>query len=1376
MPTRNQRPKITWETLRSGQAAVEFGLILVFVGIIIVGIVGVLYAVLQDRSNAIICELYTMGRPNLQESCEELAAVDAFSDADFEGGQDDESTVAEFILVGGQCAGVECSFDASGSSSDSGIVLYEWNFGDGSTGTGIFPTHRYSSGGTYLVELIVTNGDGIRERAFRSVVVDSAANTNPGVTLELLQCVGLTCEFLARTFEADLDPLSYEFSFGDPTNPTPLFFPNNGQTQDQRQAGLTEEYREMRVSYTYPQGGVYQAQVRVRENTDRSPALTAVDTVTTPTLNGKPVVGIGVTDNNPSYTFRINSYSDPEDGTGIDKIAQVVGWTINGNPQTNGLSDGDTRLDVTFSGLDEFYEITVTVQDSFGTLASATLEIDVNPGNVNPPPTGIVNNPTDSNCTNFTCTFEVEGHVPSGYRYEWTFGDGSPVQTSTARTFTHVFPTTGSTSYNVRLDIFNTITNTLEAFDTETVIVPQTPNQPPTIDVGATELTFNCVGDDPTNCTLTVSATDPEGDPISYRLVAPGTTFSYQPTATFSPINLSSVPNQTVLLDVQARDNQGAESTVEKIQVTVPALLTAPPVVNDITASCGTAIGAASPLTCDLTIISAETINFGLWTFPSTSTTGTGTTIRHTFDGSGASGDTLDALVEVIGRDDNGVDSAPYSETLTLDLPPEAFFTENCTLLECDFTSVGSRGTGANGIDSYNWDFGVGASPANSTQGFPSAVTYASSGNKTVTLTITSAGYTATYTETISINAAGANPEVDSVTAACGAGNVPGATTTRTCILTVSEVSGLPITGSDWTFQSGDLAGSAPLTYNEGDNTVEVTFSGTGSFTVTVSLDANSQTSPTKNILVNVPNDAAASFSRSPADLTVDVNASTSSPSDGSSITSYAWNFGQSGTTTDEFSVATPTTSYTYSSAGTYTITLTITDAAGNQSTTTRSVTVTEAVANQLYLSAGSISGSGQNWTFNGTWSTSEGGVIGTGNFTINFTVNYSDGTSSSGNMPGNVNNGTVNGNFTTINGRTPTTFTVTSLSNVQNFNPALPAFQPNFAGDANPVSFPGGGGGDTPLPSNQITASHQCGAVVSGSGFDSTEECRLTASVSGESITAIEWRRNGDQVVFASDTYGGSGAGVGTSVNIDETTEFVGDSGTIRNDIQVRVRINGNTEWSQWKNVPITIPMNTVADFQVWCEGTFCRFNTAGSAPSEQGSGFSGVYAEWTWGDGSPVETDNYPTREHNYGNQGTRNVTLTITDNVGNRSSVTKSVNVAANVNCRDLDSPVTIIAEDSLGGIKNLTGTQIVLDLEIAGDGGAAPGQTNVTVFFAFDDFSTDTQTFLVNGSDETLNHGYSRSIEYAQIIDIDPTDPSRVGNVTCTGHQVLIWPIP
>jgi hypothetical protein len=54
-------------------------------------------------------------------------------------------------------------FDGTGSTDPDGtIISYEWDFGDGNSGTGAQPTHTYNAAGQFVVVLCVTDNDQAR--------------------------------------------------------------------------------------------------------------------------------------------------------------------------------------------------------------------------------------------------------------------------------------------------------------------------------------------------------------------------------------------------------------------------------------------------------------------------------------------------------------------------------------------------------------------------------------------------------------------------------------------------------------------------------------------------------------------------------------------------------------------------------------------------------------------------------------------------------------------------------------------------------------------------------------------------------------------------------------------------------------------------------------------------------------------------------------------------------------------------------------------------------------------------------------------------------------------------------------------------------------
>ena len=64
------------------------------------------------------------------------------------------------------------TFDASASTANGGsIVSYEWDFGDGTNGTGMFTTKIYTEAGNYTVTLTVTDNKGEKDITWKVITV-----------------------------------------------------------------------------------------------------------------------------------------------------------------------------------------------------------------------------------------------------------------------------------------------------------------------------------------------------------------------------------------------------------------------------------------------------------------------------------------------------------------------------------------------------------------------------------------------------------------------------------------------------------------------------------------------------------------------------------------------------------------------------------------------------------------------------------------------------------------------------------------------------------------------------------------------------------------------------------------------------------------------------------------------------------------------------------------------------------------------------------------------------------------------------------------------------------------------------------------------------
>jgi PKD repeat protein len=243
-------------------------------------------------------------------------------------------------------------------------------------------------------------------------------------------------------------------------------------------------------------------------------------------------------------------------------------------------------------------------------------------------------------------------------------------------------------------------------------------------------------------------------------------------------------------------------------------------------------------------------------------------------------------------------------------------------------TAVTFHGSASGGTAplSYSWNFGDGAT---ATGTLTPSHTYSTAGNFTVTLTVTDSTGAKASASTSANETAPTSP----LTASAG-----------------SAVSGQ--VGTPVTFQGSASGGTAPLSYqwNFGDGTTTSgtltpshTYSTAGNFTVTLTVTDSKGAQASGNTSANeTAATSALTASAGPAESGQVGTPVTfqGSASGGTAPLSYSWNFGDGGTAS-----GTLTPSHTYSSAGNFTVTLTVTDATGTKTSATTSANETQATA-----------------------------------------------------------------------------------------------------------------------------------------------------------------------------------------------------------------------------------------------------------------------------------------------------------------------------------------------------------------------------------------------------------------------------------------------
>ncbi|UKN01467.1 PKD domain-containing protein [Paracrocinitomix mangrovi] len=118
------------------------------------------------------------------------------------------------------CAGTTVNFNNT-STGTQGSTTYNWNFGDGNTSTQQNPSNNYAAGGTYNVNLTVTNGPGCTSSTSQIVTALDIPNVNisgddgDGDLTNCLLPADPSTQETVTFFNSTTDAVSYEWDFGD---------------------------------------------------------------------------------------------------------------------------------------------------------------------------------------------------------------------------------------------------------------------------------------------------------------------------------------------------------------------------------------------------------------------------------------------------------------------------------------------------------------------------------------------------------------------------------------------------------------------------------------------------------------------------------------------------------------------------------------------------------------------------------------------------------------------------------------------------------------------------------------------------------------------------------------------------------------------------------------------------------------------------------------------------------------------------------------------------------------------------------------------------------------------------------------------------------
>ena len=301
------------------------------------------------------------------------------------------------------------TFNASASNDRDGMITgYNWNFGDGNSGSGILAEHAYLANGTYRVTLIVTDDDGGTDNFVQNITV-TKYNAPPVAVFIFSPGMPTTTEYVEFDASGSYDPAPgqirrYEWSFGD---------------------GNTSMLSMPRTSHRFFSPGTYNVTLSVLDDLGAR-GRKSVDITVSPGQNHPPIAVIY-----PSVRSQESGKAINFDGSAsydTDGAVSAYSWDF-GDGGRAGFAIVSHAF-ILADGLQRDFTVTLTVTDDQGGQGDATVTVTIVPAvPPNSRPKAIL---TAAPTTVFTSqlvrfssagSYDPDGTIPQD-GYSWSFGDG----------------------------------------------------------------------------------------------------------------------------------------------------------------------------------------------------------------------------------------------------------------------------------------------------------------------------------------------------------------------------------------------------------------------------------------------------------------------------------------------------------------------------------------------------------------------------------------------------------------------------------------------------------------------------------------------------------------------------------------------------------------------------------------------------------------------------------------------------------------------------------------------------------------------------------------------------------------------------------------